>query len=105
MVYRLLFLLVAEERDLLFPRDAEGESPTERTARQRGRSIYSEHYSVSQLRDQVRKTRGSDRHDDLWRVQRVAFGMLRAGNKDLGLPPLGGGIFDTRMCPTSKLRS
>ena len=89
MVYRLLFLLVAEERDLLFPPGAPA----------RGRSIFADNYSVSRLRDHVRRQRGDDRHDDLWRAQRVAFEMLREGNSTLGLPPLGGGIFDPRMCP------
>ncbi|MCC6179445.1 MAG: N-6 DNA methylase [Chloroflexi bacterium] len=89
VVYRLLFLLVAEERDLLFPSDADP----------RGREIYSEHYSISRLRERLRLDRGDARHDDLWRAQRVAFGILRAGNANLGLPALGGGIFDARMCP------
>lgn len=89
VVYRLLFLLVAEERDLLFPAGANA----------RGREIYNDHYSVSRLRERLRMDRGDARHDDLWRAQRVAFDMLRAGNANLGLPALGGGIFDTRMCP------
>jgi predicted nucleic acid-binding protein len=89
VVYRLLFLLVAEERDLLFPTGADA----------RGRATYNEHYSVSRLRERLRLDRGDNRHDDLWRAQRVAFDLLRAGNANLSLPPLGGGIFDTRMCP------
>ncbi|MBE0608465.1 MAG: N-6 DNA methylase [Dehalococcoidia bacterium] len=91
VVYRLLFLLVAEERDLIFP--------TGPSAEGRGREIYNEHYSVSRLRERLRLDRGDNRHDDLWRAQRVAFDLLRAGNANLGLPALGGGIFDTRMCP------
>ena len=89
MVYRLLFLLVAEERDLLFPA---GSNP-------RGREIFVENYSVSRLRERLRRERGDDRYDDLWRAQLVAFDLLRGGNEGLGLPPLGGGIFDRRMCP------
>jgi hypothetical protein len=89
MVYRLLFLLVAEERDLLFPA---GSNP-------RGREIFVENYSVSRLRERLRRERGDDRYDDLWRAQLVAFELLRGGNEGLGLPPLGGGIFDRRMCP------
>ncbi len=89
VVYRLLFLLVAEERDLLSPP----------FANPRGAAVYGDHYSVSRLRQRLRLDRGDARHDDLWRAQRVAFTMLRAGNDALGLPALGGGIFDTRMCP------
>ncbi|MBA4179610.1 MAG: hypothetical protein C0506_03385 [Anaerolinea sp.] len=89
VVYRLLFLLVAEERDLLFPPHADP----------RGRAIYADNYSVSRLRERLRRDRGDERHDDLWRAHRVAFDLLRAGNVNLGLPALGGGIFDQRMCP------
>lgn len=89
VVYRYLFLLVAEERELLFPTSAPP----------RGVAIYAEHYSVSRLRERLRVDRGDSRHDDLWRSQRVAFEMLREGNTSLGLPALGGGIFDPRMCP------
>ncbi|MBI2764925.1 MAG: N-6 DNA methylase [Chloroflexi bacterium] len=99
VVYRLLFLLVAEERDLLFPRDREEEPQAQKDVRARGREIYNDHYSVSRLRERLRLDRGDNRHDDLWRAQRVAFDLLRAGNPNLGLPALGGGIFDTRMCP------
>jgi hypothetical protein len=73
--------------------EGRGEGP------RRGRRIYTESYSVSRLRAQTRRARGDDRHDDLWRAQQVAFGLLRHGNSALGLAPLGGGIFDPRMCP------
>lgn len=89
MVYRMLFLLVAEERDQLFPEGALA----------RGKSIYAENYSLSRLRERIRLVRGDECHDDLWRSQNVAFGLLERGNPSLGLPALGGGIFDPRMCP------
>jgi len=58
LVYRLLFLLVAEERELLF----------DDTATPRQRHIYDEYYAVARLRPLADGRRASgDRHDDLWR--------------------------------------
>ena len=87
VVYRVLFLLVAEERDLLFPAETSA----------RGRVIYDEAYSVSRLRDR-RLRSGDERHLDLWRTQRTAFDLLRGGNEGLGLSAIGGGVFDPAVC-------
>jgi hypothetical protein len=92
LVYRLLFLLAAEERDLLFP-------PGTTQAR---RDIYADHYGVGRLRELVGRRRAADRHDDLWRSLTIAFAMLRDETGDgerIGLPPLGGGLFDADACP------
>lgn len=92
LVYRLLFLLAAEERDLLFP---PGTDPARR-------AVYTDHYGVGRLRELVGRRRASDRHDDLWRSLLITFAMLRdeTGEGDrIGLPPLGGGLFDADACP------
>lgn len=79
MVYRLIFLFVAEDRDFLF---APG-TPEKAKAR------YREHYSTVRLRALADKRRGS-RHLDLWRGLRLVFGMLKddKGCPELGLPAL-----------------
>ena len=79
VVYRLLFLLVAESRDLLLDPKAD------ETARQR----YVEFYSVDRLRRLAAKRRGSP-HDDLWASLQVTMRALgREGAPALGLVPLG----------------
>ncbi|GIW08697.1 MAG: hypothetical protein KatS3mg060_3502 [Dehalococcoidia bacterium] len=95
LIYRLLFLLVAEERDLLFAEDADP----------RDRARYAAYYSVGRLREIARKALTDHRHDDLWRTLQLVFDLL--GNRQieglparprnapplLGLRPLGG-LFD-----------
>jgi hypothetical protein len=75
IVYRLLFLFVAEDRDLLHPPGASD------TARDR----YRRFYSLSRLRDMALKLRGS-KHGDLWHGLSLVFNGL--GNPD-GCPTLG----------------
>lgn len=56
LIYRLLFLAVAEERRLLFP----PESPPA------AQSVYDRYYSLSALRDRADRVGGRDGHTDLW---------------------------------------
>ncbi len=80
VVYRLLFLLVAEARGLLFDPSAD----------QTARSRYLNYYSVTRLRDVAEATRGGP-HPDLWRqFGVVARALGSAGEPALGLPGLGG---------------
>jgi very-short-patch-repair endonuclease len=60
LVYRFLFLLVAEERELLG-----------------GSDLYREHYSISRLRRLVDRREAYTEHDDLWQSLRVLFYLLR----------------------------
>jgi len=79
VVYRLLFLLVAEARDLLLHPEADGVT----------RARYNEHYSLSRLVKLARLRRGTT-HDDLWDGLQVTIGALwRTGQPALGLAPLG----------------
>lgn len=83
IVYRLLFLLVAESRDLLHAKDA---NPT---AVER----YKRYYSVDRLRTLATQRRGSP-HDDLWTGLNVVMnGLWHDGVPSLGLSPLGSSLW------------
>lgn len=92
VVYRLIFLFVAEDRTLdgqplLHPRD---DCDTGRIARER----YGAHYSTSRLRELAGKIKGS-RHGDLWRQFQLLVAALSgdeafaAVRQHLALPALG----------------
>ena len=80
LVYRLLFLFTAEERNLLH-------APS---ATKPQRTVYSEGYSLSRLRERALRRRHYDRNSDLWQGLKIAFGALADGAPGLGLPALGG---------------
>ncbi len=80
LVYRMLFLLAAEERDLLHPKG----TPDEK------RTIYAQGYGIARLRDLASRRRNYDRHRDLWQGLRITFRALGKGADDIGLPALGG---------------
>ena len=83
VIYRLLFLLVAESRDLLL---APG---TDEVARAR----YRDHYSLARIARLARLRRGSA-HDDLWAGLDVTMHALwRDGEPALGLSPLGSDLW------------
>jgi hypothetical protein len=80
LVYRLIFLLAAEDRNLLHPPDAPATS----------RKLYTEGYSVGTLRDRAVRRSAWDRHHDRWEGLLVTFIALGRGEQRLGLPALGG---------------
>ena len=82
LVYRLIFLYVAEDRDLLLAPDA---GPL-------ARARYRDYYSVGRLRSLAEARRGGP-HPDLYRTLRLVCGQLRGGCAALGLPALGGFLF------------
>ena len=88
MVYRLLFLFVAEDRDLLLLPEADV------AMRQR----YDQYYSVARLRRLAENRRGGP-HPDLYRGLRLLFTQLRTGYVPLALPGLGGFLFSERATP------
>lgn len=92
VVYRLLFLFVAEDRELLLLR--------EETCKPEQRERYERYYSTARLRKMSRRIRGSA-HDDLWRgVQVVTRALgLDVGAPQLALPPLGGQLWDADATP------
>lgn len=80
LVYRLIFLLAAEDRNLLHTPSAPAAA----------RQVYGEGYSLSRLRTRAAKRTSWDAHDDLWDGLQVTFAALARGESALGLPALGG---------------
>ena len=79
-VYRLIFLAVAEDRDLLHPR---------RTPRE-ARQLYAQGYSFTFWRERSRRRVARDSHHDAWEAMKVTLSSLEHGEEMLGLPALGG---------------
>ena len=75
MVYRLIFLLTAEERGLLHPWNAADSA----------KAIYSEGYSLQRLRNRAAKRSAPDRFCDLWECMKIVFRGLAVGEDKLGL--------------------
>ncbi|QJF53127.1 SAM-dependent DNA methyltransferase [Roseobacter ponti] len=80
VVYRLIFVLTTEDRDLLHAPDATDEA----------RETYAEGYSLTRLALRARRRTSRDRHHDAWEGVKVLFRALRHGEPLLGLPALGG---------------
>jgi hypothetical protein len=88
LVYRLIFLFVAEDRDLLLTPDADSVT----------RKRYEKHYALSRIRRLAERRRGT-RHSDLWEGVKVVFKLLYAGEPRLGLPALGSMLFSAKTMP------
>ncbi len=91
LIYRLLFLLVIEERNLIFP----DQQPGARGQRTR-RDIYLRHYSLQRLRRLSEKRHlATDRHHDLWLSLLATFRLFEDGGPGhkLGIAPLAGDLF------------
>ncbi len=90
LIYRLLFLFVAEDRGALL---APGASPA---ARERFASAY----STARLRRLARRY-GGTAHGDGWVQLQTLFRLLHSdtGCPALGLPALGGFLFSPASCP------
>jgi hypothetical protein len=83
LVYRLVFLLVAEDRDLLHPADVSPEV----------KERYARFYSLSRVREIARRRRGT-KHSDLWdQIVLVARSLGPQGQPALGLPALNSGLW------------
>lgn len=91
LVYRLIFLFVAEDRDLLLLPDA-GSAARER---------YLKYYSTARLRRLAERQRGG-RHSDLWQSFKLLTDLLAGnlpGSQEIGLPVLGGFLFSHNALP------
>ncbi len=88
LVYRLIFLLAAEDRNLLHPADAPAQA----------RQLYARGYALGRLRDRAVRRAAWDRHHDAWEGLRVVMDALGRGEPRLGLPALGG-LFDRGSLP------
>ncbi|TJW51959.1 MAG: restriction endonuclease [Mesorhizobium sp.] len=80
LVYRLIFLMAAEDRDLLH-------SPA---APATARKLYAQGYSLAALRERSIRRSAWDSHHDRWEGLKITFAALDRGEKLLGLPALGG---------------
>jgi hypothetical protein len=95
LVYRLIFLLTVEERNLLHP-DGTDEG---------ARKLYAQGYSLKRLREASAKRSAHDRFSDQWEAVKIVFRGLATGEPRLGIPALAG-IFAKNQCPmldTSRL--
>lgn len=89
LVYRLLFLMVVEERGLIH------DPGTDR----RLREIFAQGYALSRLRRLSEKAHFVQaRHHDAWLALRALFRLVdeSGSGKKLGISPLGGDLFDSR---------
>ncbi len=86
LIYRLLFLMVIEERDLVFTEDAPSTQ----------RKVHREYYSVTRLRRLSEKRYLADpRRHDLWLALLACFRLFEADGPGvkLGIAPLAGDLF------------
>jgi len=94
MVYRILLLLVAEDKrlgedqNLLHPPDSAPEA----------RRRYTQYYSLGRLRKLASLRRGTA-HSDLYESLKVLFEKLRAGYAPLAIPGLGSFLFSPETTP------
>ena len=91
LIYRLLFLMVAEERKLLLLPDHPNQNKHD---------AYLRWYSVSRLRDRAEARIIDDAQPDLWESLKVTFRLFRKTEDadQLGLTPLNGELFGTEAC-------
>lgn len=97
LVYRFIFLMVAEDRNLLHPE----------TVKPDARKLYTEGYSLAVLRVQAARTTTWDKHHDRYEGIKIVFRALAHGQEALGLPALGG-LFSADKLPhleTARLRN
>ncbi|MDK1377230.1 MULTISPECIES: N-6 DNA methylase [unclassified Sinorhizobium] len=97
LVYRLIFLMVAEDRNLLHPTSARADA----------RKLYADGYSLMALRAQCFRASTWDRYHDRYEGIKIVFRALAAGQDALALPALGG-LFATDRLPhleTATLRN
>jgi hypothetical protein len=97
LVYRLIFMMVAEDRNLLHPEMAKPDA----------RKLYAEGYSLGALRAQCVRAASWDKHHDRYEGIKIVFRALAHGQQALGLPALGG-LFGVGLLPhleTARLRN
>ena len=87
LVYRLIFLMVAEDRNLLHPEKAKAEA----------RKLYAEGYSLAVLRTQCFRAATWDKYFDRFEGVKILFKALAHGEERLALPALGGLFAEDRL--------
>jgi len=89
LIYRLLFLMVIEERDLIFPKEAN----------KKQRDIYYDYYSINKLRKLSEKRYLADaKYSDYWQSIQNTFKLFEDDKfgSPLGILPLSGDLFGYR---------
>ena len=95
IVYRLLFMLFAEQRGMMSQRD----------------SLYTEEYSITKLRERAEQREEGDRNTDIWEGLKATFHLVGEGDNSLGVPGYNGALFDNdnlefileAECPNEKM--
>lgn len=97
LVYRLIFLMVAEDRNLLHSTDASLEP----------RKLYADGYSLTALRAQCFRASTWNAHHDRYEGIKITFRALAVGQEVLALPALGGLFSDDKLphLETARLRN
>lgn len=97
LVYRLIFLMVAEDRNLLHPTNSKTDA----------RVLYAQGYSLATLRKQCYRAATWDKHHDRYEGIKIVFRALAHGQDALALPALGGLFADDRLphLETARLRN
>ncbi len=92
LVYRMLFLMVAEERRLMFPIDR---------ANDPRQTIFTNYYGVNRLRKLADRYISPDPEIDLWESLKHSFEILRSDSHatKLGMAALNGELFGPHGCP------
>ena len=94
IIYRLIFIMVAEDRNLLHHKEAKSEKV----------NIYREGYSTRILRKRCISSSFWNNNFDIYEGMKVVFQSLAYGQTELGLPALGG-LFDENNLPiTGKVK-
>lgn len=85
IVYRILFLLFAEQRGLMPDRN----------------SIYAKEYSITKLRELVESNLSTERdeHTDIWEGLKVTFQMVHDGVEELNITSFDGMLFKDEQIP------
>lgn len=102
LIYRFLFLIVTEERNLVYLDTKDPEV-------QRKRKVYYDFYSLERLRRLAMRLHFVDaRKHDLWEGLKTSFQLFERGavGEKLGIKPLGSGLFNPSalgMLPELKL--
>jgi len=88
LIYRLLFLMVIEERNLVF----------DDQAKKVDQEIYRKYYSVTRLRNLAEnRALHTDRHHNLWYALWACFRLFEASGRGdkIGIAPLAGDLFSS----------
>lgn len=88
LVYRLIFLMVAEDRNLLHPPIMDND--LQRAKKLAARKLYADGYSLAALRAQCYRAASWDKHHDRYEGIKIVFRALAHGQEALALPALGG---------------